>query len=297
MIDELKAMAIFAHTVDEGSFRRAARILGLSPSVVSHHIKHLERRLGVALLYRSTRKLSLTSAGALFYPSCRDMLLAANSGLTQINQDCEQPTGCLKITLPSMLSQASIMENIATFIRLYPKIELQLNFSDRAVDLINEGIDMAIRIGPLKDSALKARLLFTMPRALVMSAEFAQQYPCNMINDPNDLVQLPWIGLSVRTTKKVFLGPQQQRLEIAVNSQVTVDDLHAQISLAKAGLGLITPPLFMVQEALATGQLTPLLKAWQPEPLGVYIVWPAQAKANSLTQRLIQTLTAPESPR
>lgn len=191
--------------------------MGLSPSVVSHHIKQLEQHLGTALLYRSTRKLSLTSAGEPFYQACHNMLLAANHGLAQVNNGNEQPSGCIKLTLPSMFSQAPLMESIAKFIRLYHKIELQISFSDRAVNLIDEGIDMAIRIGPLKDSALKARLLFTMARALVMSAEFAQQYPCDVINEPNDLVQLPWIGLSVRTTKKVFLGPQQQLLEIAVS--------------------------------------------------------------------------------
>src|SRR6185437_2160385 len=154
MIDELRALAIFAKVVEAGSFRSAANALKLSPSVVSHHVAQLEERLGVALLYRSTRQLSLTSEGEKLFNSAKTMLSAAEEGLNSLAFRATEPIGKLNLTVPAMLTKSLLVADIIAFAKTFPKVVLSINFSDIQQELIREGIDLAIRIGDLKDSTL-----------------------------------------------------------------------------------------------------------------------------------------------
>ena len=139
MIEQLRQIAIFAKTVDHGSFRAAARELRLSPSVVSHHISQLEENLGVALLYRSTRKLALTKEGTRLLSAAHQMLEAVDSGLSDISTSASQPAGELRITAPSVLAQSRLTEAIGDFAKLFPGIKLSLNFTDTRHELIEDG--------------------------------------------------------------------------------------------------------------------------------------------------------------
>jgi len=143
MIDRLRQMAIFAKTIDHGSFRAAAKELRLSPSVVSHHISQLEESLGVALLYRSTRKLSLTSEGERLLVAARNMLQAVETELVDLSSSANTPSGELRLTMPSVLSQSHFTDRIAAFSKAYPRITLSLDFSDTRRALIDDGFDLA----------------------------------------------------------------------------------------------------------------------------------------------------------
>lgn len=176
MIDELRALAIFAKVVETGSFRSAANALKLSPSVVGHHVSRLEKRLGVALLYRSTRRLSLTHEGEKLFTSTKAMLSAAEKGLDSVAYHASEPTGKLNLTVPAMLTRSPLVSDIAAFAKEFPKVALSINFSDIQQDLIREGIDLAIRIGDLKDSALKSKRLFTMKRKLVVAPALMNEH-------------------------------------------------------------------------------------------------------------------------
>ncbi len=293
MIDELRAMAVFAKTVEKGSFRAAAKELGLSPSVVSHHISQLESRLNVALLYRSTRRISLTDSGERLAKAAQEMLLAAEQGLQHLMETQDNPSGKLWLTLPNMLANHSVTQHIAEFAQCHARVSLHLSYSDHPQDLIRDGIDLAIRIGPLPDSRLKSRKLFDMSRTLVASASYLEKRKYEkkkLPKQPEDLRDWDWIGLSVRANSKVFNHRSNAPQEISFIPRITTDSMEAVYQLCCSGMGLSTPPSFMVQEALRKKLLVEVLPTWPPESLPVYVLWPDNIAPNNLTQRLISFL-------
>lgn len=150
MIEHLKSLAIFANVVDAGSFRGAASRLGVSPSVVSEHVRQLERELGIALLYRSTRALSLTEQGKALYPKAQNMLNHARDGLSAFSRMGREKTIKLRIALPATMNGHPIVERIAAFVEEHPGVLVELFSSDRQADLQREGYDLAIRMGYFK---------------------------------------------------------------------------------------------------------------------------------------------------
>lgn len=288
MIDELRAMAIFARTVETGSFRAAAKQLALSPSVVSHHISQLEQRLGVTLLYRTTRQLKLTEDGERLFAAAGQMISAAQQGLNDISAQSSEPSGQLRVSLPALLARSPIIKHLAEFAQLYPKVSLQLSFTDLQQDLLKEGIDLAIRVGNLQDSSLKSKRLFSMTRKLVVAPALAEKYA--EAKQPEDLQIWDWIGLVMRADVKQLLSPAGQAYALSYQPRIVVDSLEAQLQLAIAGMGIITPPAFMAKQPLATGQLQELLPDWQVEPVVVYAIWPAQVRSDALALRLMRFL-------
>ncbi|TDR82763.1 LysR family transcriptional regulator [Paludibacterium purpuratum] len=288
MIDELRALAVFAKTVEAGSFRAAAAALALSPSVVSHHVAQLEQRLGVALLYRSTRRLSLTDDGRLLYGHAREMLAAAETGLGALAERTGELSGALSVTLPAFLAQSALIGTIAGFLRQHGKVRLTLDFSDEKQDLVGEGIDLAIRIGDLQDSGLKSVRLFDLPRKLVAApALLAGQVP---LERPEALRAFDWIGISMRPGAKTLRHRDGRESQIDIAPRVRVNSIEASCQLALAGAGLCTPPAFMVADDLAAGRLVEPLPEWHVPALGVYAVWPPNAARDGLTRRLIDCL-------
>ena len=166
MIDKLRAMAIFAAVVDRGTFRGAAEHLGLAPSRISQAVSNLEKELGITLLYRSTRQLSLTSEGEILYAKVGEMLQAAETGLDAINMLSNQPVGSLRVTAPAFVTQTGMMGLFAEFAKENPKVDLKFNFSDRPRDLIKDGFDVAIRAGFLQDSDMMTRTIGETGRIL-----------------------------------------------------------------------------------------------------------------------------------
>lgn len=288
MIDELRALAIFAKVVEAGSFRSAANTLKLSPSVVSHHVAQLEERLGVALLYRSTRRLSLTHEGEKLFMSAETMLSAAEKGLNSIAYHAEEPTGKLSLTVPAMLARSPLMSNIAAFAKAFPKVALSINFSDIQQDLIREGIDLAIRIGNLKDSGLKSKRLFMMTRKLIVAPVLMSAHKSP--RRPQDLFQWDWIGLKMRANTKKLINQKGKTCLIKFEPKIIVDSMEAVCQLAIAGLGLATPPAFLVAEDIRRGYLVEPLPEWEAESLPVYVVWPPNAPKESLTFRFMAFL-------
>lgn len=288
MIDELRSLAIFATVVDMGSFRGAAKALALSPSVVSHHITQLELRLGVALLYRSTRQLSLTHEGEILYEKTKIMLAAAEQGLDAIAPQVGSPSGKLTISIPSLLIRSSLMKDIATFAKEYYKLDMNIQCSDIQQDIIREGIDVAIRIGNMSDSTLKAKKLYDLRRKLVVSPDMIKNR--TVPQEPYDLLDWEWIGTKMRRHNKVFVDDMGDKQEIQFKPRIIVDSIEAMRELAIMGLGLATPPEFSVIEDIEKGRLVTIIPNWNLESLPVYAVWPANVGKESLTCRFISYL-------
>ncbi len=289
MLENLRQMAIFARAIDHGSFRAAAKAMNLSPSVVSHHINQLEATLGTALIYRSTRSLSLTRDGERLLASAREMLEAAETGLQSVSEHGGEPSGELRITMPAIMGHSDLIAKLAEFASTYPKVHLSVDLSDARKNLISEGYDIAIRVGWLTDSTMIARKLGTEKRRLVATKSYidARPHPSN----PKDLAYWDWLELTpVRGHKPVFKRAGQKPVAFAPSSRISVNDAHALYQFALAGAGLAAVPEFLVSKDIKSGLMEYVLPDWELEDLGVYAVWPQNAPKHGLTRLLVDNL-------
>jgi len=290
MLNQLRQMAIFVRTIDHGSFRAAARALKLSPSVVSHQISQLEQALGTALIYRSTRDLSLTSDGERLLTSARIMLEAAEDGLQSVSDQTPEPSGELRITMPAVMAHSQLVAQLAEFSTASPNVELSVDFSDTRKSLIGDGFDLAIRMGWLKDSALIARKLSSVKRHLVASTRYFDARP--KPSSPKDLGDWDWLELApVGTRNTVFRKSGHKAITLKPASRISVNDAHALYQFARSGAGLALVPDFLAEEDEKAGIVGYVLPDWRVEDIGVFAVWPHNAPKGGLTRYLIDRLT------
>ncbi len=292
MIDDLRTLAIFAEIVRQKSFRGAAKLLNLSPSVVSYHVTQLEKRLGISLLYRSTRKISLTHEGEILYRHAVDMLSCAQQGLSKISSVSPEPTGRLIVALPSVITRASINRKIADFCKKYPGIDYHFHYTDIRQDMIGEGIDLAIRVGKLEDSTLKSKRIGRIDRKLVCSTDFFSHH--KQPKHPEELASWKWIKLEMLPSTRSLIRDGGEVFHVTYESYVSVDSVEAMTQFCLHGLGLATPPDYLVTEALENGKLVEILPEWQVEPLPLFALWPDNLIENSNSRRLLDHLVSTE---
>lgn len=290
MIDDLRALALFVKTVELGSFRECARHFHLSPSVVSHQISDLERRHGVPLLYRTTRKLSLTNEGHNVFDQAQIMVEAAHHALNYLSEGSEIPSGHLVLTMPAGLIQNPVMKKIAHFCRAYPQVTLDIRFTDERVDLVEHGLDLALRVGTMGDSTLKSRKIGQIERKLVCSKGYYNRQPIPTHAD--DLSNWGWIKMKMMPPYRQLIAPDGTSHKVFSQSQIEVDNVQAMYELTRHGLGLSTPPVDLLDHALKTGDLTVVLPNWSVAPLPIYLVWPQNGLRRRLTGLLLDILTA-----
>ncbi len=288
-MDHYRQIAIFAKTADHGSFRAAANDLGLSPSVVSHHISQLENRLGTALIYRSTRKLSLTSDGRRLLAAAHDMVQAAEAGIQAVSDHSSTPSGELHITAPAVLAQSQLTDRIGAFVVKYPGVRLHIDFSDTRRELISGGFDIAIRMGWLEDSTLKAKKLYNAERRLVVSPNYLANR--NVSASPADLEDWDWLSLTpVQSIRPTFEKAGESSVTLKPSIGTSVNDAHALCRLARAGAGLAIVPEFLAAPYIADETVKIMFPDWKIEPVGVYAVWPANVPKHGLSKLFINSL-------
>ncbi len=292
MLDQLRALGVFAKVVETGSFRGAARVLRLSPSVVSHHVSALEGRLGVALLYRTTRRLALTPEGERLYESASRMVECAENALAALDLDGDGLRGIIRLTAPIALGVGPLTASLAKFAALFPHIRLILHFTDTAKDLIADGYDLKIRMGWPEESSMEMRKLFALPRRLVASPDYiaTRKRPLR----PADLASWRWIHFEPRPRTVELSHPRHGVERVWGTDQITVDASPVMYRLAVYGAGLATLPNFMVDGAIAAGQLVEVLPQWRLPSPGVFAIWPRNAPKNGLTLKLIEHLAEAE---
>ena len=289
MIDELRQIYIFAKTVDHGSFRAAAQALRLSPSVVSHHVGQLEQRLGTALLYRSTRKLSLTSDGERLLAAAHTMIDAVEAGVQDIANKTQQVSGILRLTVPAVLGQSDLTDQFAKFALAHPQVQLVIDFSDARRDLIADGYDAAIRVGDMEDSSLKARKLFEIRRRLVAAPSYLKARPKPL--SPKDLKDWDWLELGpVWKNKPVFRNAGKSNVLSKLIFRISVNNVYALSHLARAGAGLAIIPEFIAEPYVSAGDLKYVLRDWAVDPVQVFAVWPPNAPKGGLIKRFVEFL-------
>jgi len=290
MIDELRQIAIFAMTVKEGSFRAAGQALNLSPSVISHHVGQLERRLGTPLLYRSTRKLSLTEDGRILLNAAHTMLEAAETGLRNVSREDKDLSGTLRLAVPALLTQSDLFSHIADFSNKHLQVKLIVDCTDTHRNIIADGYDLAITPGPIKSSSLKSRKLYQMQRTLVVAAGYARKH--HSPTTPTDLNNWQWLRLSSEINNRTTFYKEEQSL---MNSNrlahISANDTNALLELALANGGLALLPRFLVEPYVKQGRLIYLLEDWWVAPEDIFIVWPPNVSAESIVKKFVRFLS------
>ncbi|MBW3528936.1 LysR family transcriptional regulator [Shewanella sp. NKUCC05_KAH] len=271
-MEHFSALPIFVTVVECGSFSLASQKLRLSKSAVSKRITLLEQSLGIQLLHRTTRSLSLTEAGARYFDYVRPAVKLAEEGLDAISELQQAPQGNLRIAVPMVFGRLHIAPLIPEFLRRYPKIQLQMQMDDKTTDLIAGGFDLAIRIGELPDSSLIARKIAPCLSVICASPEYLARHAAPQT--PQQLSQHNCLFYSYFRdgVEWTFLSPQgPTRIQPLGNYQVNNSDAIHQATLD--GLGIANLPRFMVDADLQTGRLQALLTNHPLPEHGIYAVY------------------------
>lgn len=266
--------AVFVRVVQAGSFSAAARQLGLPTSTVSTRVARLERRLGVTLLQRTTRRLHLTEAGSLYFEHASTglgYLMEAEAALDEARQ---QPQGILKMTAPADLGDALLGHLLAETQARYPALSLELWLTERYVDLVAEGVDVAIRMGELRDSSLIAKSLGTIQWALFASPSYLQQ--AAPITSPVELAQHPCVQFTPMGRHHWELQRGTNEIRVPLPGQVLVNNIGVVKTMVESGQGVALLPTFICQAAVRQGGLQRLLPEWRGQADAVHLVYPKQ---------------------
>ncbi|AZQ84458.1 LysR family transcriptional regulator [Colwellia sp. Arc7-635] len=285
--EQLKSMVVFSHVVEQGSFSAAAKHIGLSRAVVSYHIKKLERQLGITLLNRSTRSIALTEAGSDYYQRCRIIAQQASAANQQIENIKNEPEGLLKITCPVSVGLHTIVPALDKFRKIYPKIELDLMLTDEVVNIVKEGIDLAIRGAPLSDSGLQARKLAVLATCICGSPAYFQQY--GRPEQLNELSQHHWIIYKL-TSNKITLEKAGRSYSFEVKGTIATNNATARTAFVEGGHGLARIPMYDAWPKIKAGRLQTILDDYQAKPIDVYGVFPPGAATSKKLRLLIDFL-------
>lgn len=290
MSRQYEQMAIFAKVVESGSFTRAAEILALPKSTVSTQVSKLESRLGVQLLQRSTRRLHLTQAGSRYYAHCARMVEVAEQATTEISEMQARPTGVLRITAPVNYGAVILSPLAVDFLERYPDLRIDFLLLDRPVNLIEEGIDLAFRLGPLRDSNLIARRLRPIRHHLCATPEYVERFsePAH----PQDLHAHHCLIHGLRGTWLFEGGGERKKIRLA--GRLSINNLQGLKSAALAGLGIVRLPEYMCIEELHSGRFVPILAEWPEPPTENHVIYPGTRhlplKVRCFLDRVIERL-------
>jgi DNA-binding transcriptional LysR family regulator len=288
-MDPLDGIAAFAHVVGSGSFSGAARRLKVSKSAVSAHVQRLEERLGTRLLNRTTRRLSVTEAGAAYYRHCARILAEAEAAEQAAGALQREPRGTLRISAPDSFGSMHVAPAIPHFLNRYPDLAVDITLSPKHVNLVDEGLDLAIRIGVLEDSPLVVRKL--APSRLVLCAAPAYLEAHGMPHAPDELTKhnclctavLPW-GDEWR------LASKRSEVRVAVGGSFRSNSAEMLRAAALDGVGIAVLPTWAVAEELRSGRLRRVLTTWKAPVSAIYAVYPANRLMSMKVRAFVEHL-------
>jgi len=272
-MDRLGAMRTFVAVAKFGGFAEAARRVRRSPSVVTRAIAQLEDELGLTLLLRTTRSLHLTEGGEVYLQSCEQILADVESADRRARGEDAEPRGHLKIAAPIVFGRLHVLPVIRSLLRTYRTLSIQLSLSDRNVHLVDEGIDVAVRIGALADSSLIAVKLAEVSRVVVASPAYLRMRGIPKSPDElagHDVIAFEGVGLIDDWRFDPHRKPVQLEPRLTVNSADTA------IAAAEAGVGITRPLSYQVEASVHAGRLTPILQQFAPPPSPVNAIYPSR---------------------
>lgn len=295
-MDNLAGMAVFARVVEASSFTEAARRLGMSKAAVSKQVSRLEERLGARLLNRTTRRLALTEVGAAFYERCARIVAEVEEAELAVTQLNAMPRGTLKIDAPVNFGMQYLAALLPPFMLRHPELKVDMSFNDRFIDLIEEGCDVAVRIGKLPDSTLVARKLAETTSVICAAPAYWDRH--GRPAEPSELADHDCFAYSYLATGSEWRlrGPDGE-VSVRVSGSLAANNGDVLRQAAVAGLGVVAMPVFIACDDLRAGRLEPVLCEWQPATRGIYAVYPhsrhLSAKVRAFVDHLVEALDPP----
>ena len=272
-MDQLGAMRAFVRVVQTGSFSAVGRELNSTQATISKKVAALETKLGVKLLTRSSRDVSLTQAGTDYYEQCVVMLAELDEIEARVRSQVAKPQGRLRVSAPIAFGRLVIAPIIGEFLAMYPDIKVDMLLGDRHVDLVAEGVDLAIRARQLEDSSLVARHLFDNPMLLVASPEYLELHGAP--REPIDLKRHNCIVYSLfRSINSWHFSRDGKEFTVPVSGSFQSDNGDTNLEVALAGVGIIQLPIWMVGEHLQSGRLIQLLPDYQTDKIPLNALYP-----------------------
>ena len=272
MMTRFDFLQAFVRVAETGSFSEAARRLGLSKSMVSRQVSALEAELGVRLLHRTTRSLSPTEAGRAYLERCQRILADLDEANQLVTQLQAVPRGRLRVSAPLSFGIGHLSAALPGFLERYPEIELEMNMTDRHVDLVEEGWDVAVRIGRLADSSLIVRRLAPIRAVVVAAPAYLERRGTPLA--PPELERHDCLIHSGRTAEWRFVSPEGLAVQVGVHGRFLADNGDVLRVMALAGLGIIQLPSFFLGDDIRAGRLIPLLEGFIAQDVSLHAVYP-----------------------
>jgi DNA-binding transcriptional LysR family regulator len=271
---DLNQILIFTKVIETGSFTKAAKLLNQPKSRISRRLAALENSLGTQLIYRTTRQLQLTETGKDYYRRCAPLIQDLENANNAMTSHSEEISGTLRITAPEDYGKYILATLIDDFTRKYPKVRVEVVLSGAYLDLVKESIDIAFRIGNLKDAAMKSKRVGTIVSIPVATPGFLEKQP--LITKPEHLSQVPCLSFRFGPRNQWRLRREKQDMKVKVQGPVMANspEFIYHCTLLGRGVGLV--PEFLCAEALQSGRLVQVLRGWTSEETPVHILTPAQ---------------------
>jgi DNA-binding transcriptional LysR family regulator len=290
MMDRLDTVAIFVEVAEQGSFVKAAKRLGRSTAGVSRAVAALEARLDTALLRRTTRAVTLTDAGARYLERCRHLLAGFEELEAAAASEKVEPQGLISLTVPVVFGRLHVLPITAHFLSAYPRVEMRLLMHDRNVSLVDEGIDVGVRLGPLEDSTLRATKVGHVARCVYASPAYLARRGVPQV--PDELVEHDCIAItSIRSNDALWsFGRRGARRTVKVSPRVTVTTIDAGVEAAVLGMGLARLHSYQADRHVEQGLLVPVLEGYGPEEVPIHVIQPASAHVPAKTRALVDML-------
>lgn len=276
-MDRFDAMQAFVRVVETGSFTKAAEVLQLSKTTVTHLVQQLEARLRVKLLHRTTRKVKVTPDGAAYHEHVLRLLADMEDAESSLSGAAATPRGRVRVDVPSPIARLILIPALPSFRERYPDIQVHMGVSDRRVDLVGDGVDCVLRGGELTDSSLVARRVAELPMVVCAAPGYLQragkpEHPLALASAPHSVVGF----LSAHTGK--VLAPVMTRgtvrVDLPTRHVLAVDDGNAYLAAGLASLGVLCLPRYMAEVHIASGDLLPLFEDWHLETLPIVVAFP-----------------------
>ncbi len=281
---------VFMRAVDSGSFSEAGRVLRLSSAVVSYRIRVLEEHLGCRLITRTTRRMNLTEAGRIYYERCIDVMEALERAEASVAERGGAPRGAIKLTAPLGLGRKVIAPIVGTYRQTHPETELRLRLSDHLLDLVQEAIDVALRMARLEDSTFTQRKVADIERVICAAPEYLDRFgrpevPDDLMNHQCLLLRYPG-SMQFRWT----LRNGQDVVTMPVTGAVDADDGDVLTDWALAGQGLVMKPLFEVARPIADGRLVRVMEGYPPQPVTLAVLYPTRRMLPRRVRDLVEDM-------
>ena len=296
-MDNLTDIAVFVQVVETGSFTSAAERLGLSRSVISKYIGRLEDRLAARLLNRTTRRLSLTEAGQAFFTRSRQGLQEIEAAEDEVSNLQASPRGKLRLNTPMSFGILHIAPALSDFLAQYPDLSVEMSLDDRQVDLVEEGIDLAIRIAELPDSSLVARRLATCQHVVCAAPDYLAKFGIPRV--PTDLRRHNALTYRYQNSSREwrFLAPDGRYTSVPVSGSIEMNNSLALREAVLRGAGITLTPTFIVGEDIKAGKLHRVLSNYRAHEISIYAVYPERRhlspKVQAFVEFMKQRLTEP----